>query len=46
MILMANAIVLFTMIVEEAIPYAIVFALGNRVVATFLGMAFKGEVKL
>lgn len=44
--MMADAIVLFTMVVEAAIPYAVVFALGNRVVSTFLGMAFKGEVRL
>lgn len=41
-----EAIELFTMIVEAAVPYAVVFALGQRIVTTFLGMAFRGEVRL
>lgn len=43
---MKEAIELFTMVVQEAIPYAIVFAIGQRIVTTFLGMAFKGEIRL
>lgn len=41
-----EAIELFAMIVEAAIPYAVVFALGQRIVTSFLGMAFRGEVRL
>lgn len=40
------AIELFAEIVRAAIPYAVVFCLGQRLVTMFLGMAFKGEVTL
>lgn len=42
---MKEAIALFTMVVESAIPYAVAFAVGQRIVKSFLGMAFKGEVR-
>lgn len=41
-----NAIALFALLVESAVPYAVVFALGQRLVTMFLGMAFKGTVEL
>lgn len=41
-----EAIDLFAQVVTSALPYAVVFCLGNRLVNMFLGMAFKGEVKL
>lgn len=43
---MLEAIKLFGMVVEAAIPYAVTFAVGNYIVVTFLRMGFKGEVKL
>lgn len=43
---MLVAIDLFAQVVEAAMPYAVVFALGQRVVSLFLGMAFGGYVKL
>ena len=43
---MLVAIELFTMVVEAAIPFAIVFAVGQRLVDMFLGMAFGGYIKL
>ena len=43
---MQNAIELFGMLVADAAPYAVVFALGQRLVTLFLGMAFKGEIIL
>lgn len=43
---MQVAIELFADVVREAMPYAIVFALGQRVVTLFLGMAFRGDVRL
>ncbi len=43
---MQNAIDLFADVVKLAMPYAVVFAIGQRVVTLFLGMAFKGEVRL
>ncbi len=43
---MDNAILLFADVVKLAMPYAVVFAIGQRVVTLFLGMAFKGEVRL
>lgn len=42
---MQEAINLFTMIVESAIPYAITFAIGNLIVSTFMKMAFGGRVE-
>lgn len=41
-----SAIDLFAMIVQAAIPYAVVFALGQRLVNMFLGMAFHGRVDI
>ncbi|GLC83073.1 hypothetical protein [Lacrimispora brassicae] len=43
---MQNAIDLFADVVKLAMPYAVVFAIGQRVVTLFLGMAFKGEVRI
>ena len=43
---MQVAIGLFAGVIREAMPYAIVFALGQRVVTLFLGMAFRGDVRL
>ena len=37
---------LFADVIREAMPYAIVFALGQRIVTLFLGMAFRGDVRL
>lgn len=44
--MMQNAIELFTLVVKEAMPYAVVFALGNKVVTIFMRMAFGGKVEL
>lgn len=41
-----NAIDLFAAVVAPAIPYAVVFALGQRLVSLFLGMAFRGRIEL
>ena len=41
-----NAIDLFAAVIAPAIPYAVVFALGQRIVTMFLGMAFKGSVEI
>lgn len=43
---MLVAIDLFADVVREAMPFAIVFAVGQRLVSLFLGMAFGGYVKL
>lgn len=43
---MKVAIDLFAEVVALAMPYAVVFAIGQRVVTLFLGMAFKGEVRI
>lgn len=43
---MLVAIELFADVIREAMPYAIVFALGQRIVILFLGMAFRGDVRL
>lgn len=43
---MQVAIVLFADVVALAMPYAVVFAIGQRVVQLFLGMAFKGDVRI
>lgn len=42
---MQDAINLFSMIVESAIPYAITFALGQLIVNSFLKMAFGGKIE-
>lgn len=41
---MIDAIGLFTEVVRSAIPYGVVFALGQLVVNTFMSMAFGGRV--
>lgn len=41
---MKEAIELFTMVVQSAIPYGVTFALGQLIVNTFLMMAFGGRV--
>lgn len=43
---MLVAIELFADVVREAMPFAIVFAVGQRMVNTFLGMAFGGYIKI
>lgn len=43
---MQEAINLFGDMVALAAPYAVVFAVGQRLVTLFLGMAFKGEIRL
>lgn len=43
---MLVAIELFAEVVREAMPYAVVFAVGQRLVSLFLGMAFGGYVKI
>lgn len=43
---MQVAIDLFAEVVSAAMPFAVVFAVGQRVVSLFLGMAFKGEIRL
>ena len=43
---MQVAIDLFADVVGLAMPYAVVFAIGQRVVQLFLGMAFKGDVRI
>lgn len=42
---MLEAIKLFGMIVEAAIPYGIAFALGQMIVNSFMKMAFGGKVE-
>lgn len=43
---MLVAIELFAEVVTEAMPFAIVFAVGQRLVNSFLGMAFGGYIKI
>lgn len=43
---MQEAINLVADVVALAMPYAIVFAISQRIVTLFLGMAFKGDVRL
>lgn len=43
---MTVAIQLFADVVALAMPYAIVFALGQRIVSLFLGMSFRGDIRL
>ena len=43
---MLVAIDLFADVVREAMPFASVFAVGQRLVSLFLGMAFGGYVKI
>lgn len=41
-----EAIDLFALVVQASIPYAVVFALGQRLVTMFLSAAFKGHVEI
>lgn len=41
---MTDAISLFTSIVTAAIPYGVVFGLGQIIVNTFMNMAFGGKI--
>lgn len=41
-----NAIALFAELVGAAMPFAVVFAVGQRLVTMFFGMAFKGYIDL
>lgn len=43
---MLVAIDLFADVVREAMPFAIVFAIGQRLVNTFMSMAFGGYIKI
>ena len=42
---MSEAIKLFAMIVEAAIPFGVTFALGQLIVNSFMKMAFGGKVE-
>lgn len=42
---MLEAINLFALIVESAIPYAVTFAMGQLIVNSFMKMAFGGKVE-
>lgn len=42
---MQEAINLFAMIVESAIPYGVTFALGQLIVNSFMKMAFGGKIE-
>lgn len=42
---MVDAIALFTLIVEAAIPYGVAFSLGQMIVNSFMKMAFRGYVE-
>lgn len=42
---MKEAIELFAMVVEAAIPYGVAFALGQMIVNSFMKMAFKGYIE-
>lgn len=42
---MLEAIKLFTLVVQEAIPYGVAFALGQMIVNSFMKMAFGGKVE-
>lgn len=42
---MKDAIDLFALIVEAAIPYGVAFSLGQMMVNSFMKMAFRGYVE-
>lgn len=42
---MQEAIKLFALIVEAAIPYGVTFALGQLIVNSFMMMAFGGKIE-
>lgn len=41
-----DAIVLFGLVVAAAIPYGIVFRIGEVIIDLFFNMAFNGKVKI
>lgn len=41
---MQEAIEIFTMVIESAIPFAVTFEIGNLIVGTFLRAAFGGRL--
>ena len=43
---MKVAIDLFAMAIEPAIPFAIVFAIGQRLINMYLGAGFKGDLRI
>lgn len=43
---MKLAVELFAMAIEPAMPFAIVFALGQRMINMYLGAAFKGDLRI
>ena len=43
---MQDAVNLFVEVVSAVLPYAVAFAVGQRIVTMFLSMAFKGELKI
>lgn len=42
---MKEAIELFRMVVEAAIPYGVAFSLGQLIVNSFMKMAFRGYIE-
>ena len=42
---MSNCVSLFADVIKAALPFAVVFAFGTKIVDTFLSMAFGGRVK-
>lgn len=43
---MQDAISLFTLVMAEVAPYAVVFSVGQWMVRVFLKMGLRGEVKI
>lgn len=44
--MISQAVELYVAIIQEAIPYALVFGLSNLIVNTFLSAAFSGKLKI
>lgn len=42
---MTEAIALYTDVILAAVPFAVVFSIGNLIVNSFLNMAFKGHIE-
>ena len=42
---MQEAINLFVMVIEPAIPYGVAFTIGQLMVNTFFGAAFGGQIR-
>ena len=42
---MQAAIEIFTVVVQESVPFAIVFWMGELIVRSFLTMAFRGKIE-